>query len=634
MLSRVPKRSAPAPAPASAPRVSLPSVRTARTAFRSALPQALLIAALSALLVARLSPFVAGSEFAVLNQWLTSRPPRNPDARLVLVGVSKEDSDAYETVRATDFPECACAVVARSTIGETVLRAKQAGARVVVLDLMLGQTCPIHQPDHDGPLAAALDLALPGMRTETIITAQANPTPDRLYFTSPPTRFLGPEQDRLLASPVLYNPHGEIRGVRLIQVGAPSLTEQDEAQRKGVELVGENLPPLCLAAFAAYQGDPCEVPVAAQDYLVSSCDLQIPVWPDGRIYLLDPLMARPQSSLHITLINWAGPAGTLPMLSLAAVNTASPSQLAQWFRDKIVIIGSAAERQNTPMPGAVRREWDPYIDQTGERSMSGMEVHAQALDTILQHRFIRPLPTFTVWMVLLAGCLVTSLAFMRFSLPSAAITAVIEVGVLAQVAMWMMRNDVWVYSVIPSSGIALSAVATVLWGYARTRHEAASLAEEVEVRDSTTATLVHDLKQPLSAISGLAAALRATQQSEHADMTSPELVQRIQRQVEQALVDIDSLLMTTGNREVALQPQRFDLAALARDLAVAQSLKSSVHQVQVEWSEDEVWLTADPRYIGRALNNLVDNAIKYWPEGGDRGGASARGARLGRGAGH
>jgi signal transduction histidine kinase len=619
MLSRVPKRSAPLSATVSPRRASLPSLLLGRPApggLRPALPPALLIALFSTLLIARLSPVLSGSEFALLGQWMAHRPPRTPDPHIVLVGIRQEDSDAYETERAAIHPECACAVVPRNRIGETVRRVKQAGARVVVLDLILGQVCPVHNPDHDGPLVAALDEQPVGRKIETIITVKANPTPDRVYFASPPQKYLGPGLDRLLASPVLYNPHGEIRGVRLIQVGSPSLTEQEQARSKGLELVGESVPPLCLAAFVAFQGDPCEVPVAAEDFLVNSCDLRIPVWPDGRIYLMEPFMSRPTTSMHIMLINWAGPAGTIPMLSLSAVNAADPQQLRQWFDGKIVIIGSAAERQNTPMPGAQRREVEPYVDQSGQRSMSGMEVHAQALDTILQHRFLRPLSLPTVWLLLFAACFLTSLAFLRLSLWAASLLAALGLALITWASNWGVSHDVWVYAVLPGAGVGLSAVATGLWGYARSRREAATLAEEVEVRDSTTATLVHDLKQPLAAISGLAAALRATQQSDRADLTSPELVQRIQRQVESALVDIDSLLLTTGAREVVLQPQRFDLAALARDLAVAQSLKSAVHEVRVEAPEGAVWLTADPRYVGRALSNLVDNAIKYWPEGG------------------
>ena len=578
-----------------------------RDAMRDGLKWAVLLAVISALLVARLSPALSIPEFAALGQWMSLRPTRQIDPHIVLVGISKEDADAYEKERPA---ECACAIVKRSAIGETIRRIKQAGSRVIVLDLMLGQACPI--PGHDQALVEALDpQKVPG---EAILTLKANPAPDRVYFSKPPSIFMGPGEPRLVGSPVMYNPLGEIRGVRLIQVGVP--TVQDQRSASGLDLVGETQPPLCLAAYTAYRGDPCEVPVAPLEKLVQCCDTDIPVWPDGRIYLMEPFMPSAAPSMHIMLINWAGPAGAAPMLDLAAVNRATTEQLQAWFMGRIVFIGSSVERQNTPMPGATRAAQPPYLNQAGQASMSGMEVHAQALDTIMQRRFLRPLPVLSVWVLLLACTLLTSLLVMRASLLSAVVGTTLEVGALVVAAMLLVRQDIWLYSVIPSSGIVLSAVATGLWGYARSRHAAATLAEEVEVRETTTAALAHDLKQPLAAISGLAAAIRATQQSEHADMTSPELVQRIQRQVERALADIDDLLMTAAEKELAICPQRFDLAALARDLAVAQSLKSPVHQVEVRSSAAQLWLVADARYIGRALNNLVDNAIKYWPEGG------------------
>jgi signal transduction histidine kinase len=45
-------------------------------------------------------------------------------------------------------------------------------------------------------------------------------------------------------------------------------------------------------------------------------------------------------------------------------------------------------------------------------------------------------------------------------------------------------------------------------------------------------------------------------------------------------------------------------------------MKTSTHTVEVHAAEDGVWVTGDARYLGRALSNLIDNAIKYWPSGG------------------
>ena len=594
----------------------------ARWCFGSTLC-AVLIAVLSTFLVARISSVLTVPEFAVLDYLIASRPPRTPDARIALVGVSKADVDIYENKRSKppepgepDLRTCACATLPRDQIGELITKVKQHGARVVVLDLSLQQACPIR--GHDRKLAYAMD-KVPG--GETILAEVATPTPDQPHFTDPPAVFLGPESaPRLLASPVLFNPHGTVRGVRLIQSG--STAREKEIEEQGMHPEGELFPPLALAAYVAFRGDPCEIPLAGGDGTVTCCDdTSVPVWSDGRIYLMEPFMPRPDYSKHIMLINWTGPAGTIPILDQGAVRSEKEAnKLDKWFQGKIVIIGSDTDRQTTPMAHTARKAGAGAGTEAGEDAalsgMSGIEVHGQALDTLLQHRFLRPLPTSAIWALLLGSCLLTALAFSRLPVLWGIGVAIILPVILLQMERVLLRSDLWVYSVIPTVGLVLSGVATGLWGYTRSRHEAAELAEVVEEHQSRTVTLVHDLKQPLSAISGLAAAIRATQQGDNANMTSPELVMRIQRQVERALADIDDLLINTAGREVALVPQRFDLAALARDLGTAQSLKSTVHNVEVRTSAPEIWMVADPRYLGRALSNLVDNAIKYWPEGG------------------
>ena len=95
-----------------------------------------------------------------------------------------------------------------------------------------------------------------------------------------------------------------------------------------------------------------------------------------------------------------------------------------------------------------------------------------------------------------------------------------------------------------------------------------------------------------------------------------EMVDRIMAQVERALGDIDELLATDPDRELSLHPTEFDIAAFTSDIAVAQGHKSPIHEVEVRAPEGVIPLTGDQRYLGRALSNLMDNAIKYWPEGG------------------
>jgi signal transduction histidine kinase len=181
----------------------------------------------------------------------------------------------------------------------------------------------------------------------------------------------------------------------------------------------------------------------------------------------------------------------------------------------------------------------------------------------------------------------------------------------------LIRRDVWLPAVIPTTAALASAVVSALSGYARVRHTAEELATEAELRDVVTETIVHDLKQPLAAIGALASLLRSRQgRPAEATPDGLDLLERIQQQVDRAVGDIDDLLAASPTRQIGLIRRRFDLLELTREFAAFQSLRSLHHTVEVQTALERLWVNADARYISRVLNNLIDNAIKYWPEGG------------------
>ena len=449
---------------------------------------------------------------------------------------------------------------------------------------------------------------------EVVLAAKTISNPDKVYFRDPAPEFMWGEQShRLIGSPVLYSPRGAIRGVSLIQRGDPS--ERDKTRVEPLECVGRILPPLAVVGYCALMNEPCEI---SEDD-TTACAARgagIPVWPSTTMYLLEPLMRKAVHSNHVMLINWTGPPGTFPMHSFSAIQNASDKRLHSWFDGKLVFVGSGAETEYTPMRGSPAKTYWPYVDQSSEKAMTGLEVHANVADTVMQRRFIRPLPLPLIWVLIVVCSLIVSFAFQRFATWAAVGIALGEAGVLFLAALLLIRSDCWLYVVIPVTAIAITGVVSGLWGYAWSMHEASTLTREAEARDAATQALVHDLKQPLAAISGLAAAIRIMEQADTADEEALELVQRIQGQVERAVEDIDELLMASPDRALPLECRPFDIASLAADLAVTQSLKSTVHDFQVQAPAGGVVLDADPRLVGRAIANLMDNAIKYWPDGG------------------
>jgi signal transduction histidine kinase len=585
-------------------------------------PPTLVVALLITFVACRLSPLLSPLEFSMLDGLFRSRGPVAPDPDIVLVGIERSAIEAYQQKRDADAalsanrdkPKCICDSVSRQEIAALVTKIRGAGARVVVLDVFLTNPCPVQ--GHDSALREALHHG----NGEVILTIDANPIPGKQMVYRPPTTYIDPGRGLILGSPVLYNPRGVIRGVKLIQTG-----EVPEKERQALDPLVDptrTFPALAAAAYAALMGWPRDFPTEVSADLVTCAGHQFPVWAGERICLLNPLMpSRNVESCHALLINWVGPTGSFPMYAASKVLGLRPdvqadaATLKRWFSGKTVFIGSAMDRHTVPVGGASPPVGLPLLDQSAETAMSGVEIHANILDTMLRGRFIWPLSPPAVWFIILACVFLTMATVRSASRPGALAFVALEILGLLLAARVLILHDRWLFTVIPMSATVSSAAVCGFWGYAVATREQMALRRMLRAIDGATATTVHDLKQPLAAIGALAGALRQLQEKGRVADT-PEILQRIQHQVESALGNIDDLLVADPDRPISLNLQSFDLAAAARDLATALALSSPLHDVVVYPEEGPVMVEGDPQLLGRVLNNVIENAIKYSPAGG------------------
>ncbi|MEN6402146.1 MAG: CHASE2 domain-containing protein [Armatimonadia bacterium] len=564
-------------------------------------PAAVVFAFVITFLCCRAAPLLSPPEFSILDKWFQLRPPRQIHHDIALIGIETEEIEAFreQKLRGQQPATCTCMNVRRDKLATVIKAVKLAGAKVVGLDMVFEVPCQ----DHDPKLLAALE-----MPQETVVVSCTSPTPGKFNFLE--TISFQRLKRPIISSPVLYSPRGVVHGVRLIQRD-PVATPPAPVALCIVR------PPFALACYAAYRGHEEALPEELSDNLVECAGTQIPVWTCERVILLPPRQTHEEDckSKHAMLINWAGNIGTFPMYSMRRVLQASAAEQREWFGGKIVLIGTLQDQQLAPVGRPAREVKYPLLSQAGLKAMTGMEVHANALDMVMQGRYMRPVPLWLVWLIIFGASLGTITVF-RYLHPARAVAlALAGLLVLVVAAQVLSRMDYWLYSFIPFVAIFLSGISGAVWADACGRRTAANLAQDIEARDVATLTLVHDLKQPLVAINSLAQVLRMQEKKGSASLT-PELVERIQEQVHAALGDIDGLLIVDPNRDLPLRRSSFDLAALAHDLATTQGLKSPVHKVEVQAPEEGVRVDADPRYLGRALNNLLDNAIKYWPDGG------------------
>lgn len=195
------------------------------------------------------------------------------------------------------------------------------------------------------------------------------------------------------------------------------------------------------------------------------------------------------------------------------------------------------------------------------------------------------------------------------------------------------RAEAWQRSaVLAAILVTIGALAWALGGrlsqlYQRAldaRAEAERLAGElrraVSTRDDFLASAAHDLRNPLSAIRGAAdllerAAARGEVPRERLDAGIGH-IQSASRRIAGMLDAFLDLAQLEHGRPLELRKELQDVASLAREVAAQWQQASTRHRVHLAAPDELVALVDGPR-LQRVMDNLVGNALKYSPEGGD-----------------
>jgi PAS domain S-box-containing protein len=157
---------------------------------------------------------------------------------------------------------------------------------------------------------------------------------------------------------------------------------------------------------------------------------------------------------------------------------------------------------------------------------------------------------------------------------------------------------------------------------ARLLHEAN---ESIRLRDDFLAMASHDMRTPLQAIlSNLQLAIRRLDgagpdaPAERREALGENLARAVQTtQRLSALVgDLLDVAMLRSGRDIGLEVGEFNLVEVATRIADAHGSQAPAHRLRVE-GPAEVTVRSDRVRVERVLDNLVANAVKYSPDGGD-----------------
>ena len=161
----------------------------------------------------------------------------------------------------------------------------------------------------------------------------------------------------------------------------------------------------------------------------------------------------------------------------------------------------------------------------------------------------------------------------------------------------------------------------------RERHLVGELQELDRYKGELIATISHELKTPLSSIVGHAELLTDLDTG----IGSVEAIARNARRLDrlvQNLLDYSALQQSRAH-----EPRPVDLRALgvaSVELVAVQAERGGL-ALMLDVPSDPVWVDADPEELGTVVDNLLGNAVKYTPRGGEvtlRVGADTEGVHL------
>lgn len=147
------------------------------------------------------------------------------------------------------------------------------------------------------------------------------------------------------------------------------------------------------------------------------------------------------------------------------------------------------------------------------------------------------------------------------------------------------------------------------------QQQAEELAGEKAEREAFISLIAHELKNPLAVLKlHIARLQRGKGTKQHAPIfqTMAVSADRLQRLVDDLL---DASRIATGHFSVVLAP--VDVVAAVREVTREQQALTQRHRIRFVAERDELTCPLDRQRLAQALSNLISNAIKYSPDGGD-----------------
>jgi signal transduction histidine kinase len=271
------------------------------------------------------------------------------------------------------------------------------------------------------------------------------------------------------------------------------------------------------------------------------------------------------------------------------------------IRDKIVFVGAEGKWQK-----------DELITPFG--AMPGAEAHLNALNALLHGEFLKDLsPLFRGALIILAVLVGFGLWFSIRS-PWLCLLALGAVDVAVPFcALWFYDyQNLYLPCLAPLLALNSNVLFCLVADFTFVRIERAELRSTLQTRDELTHMIVHDLRSPLTVVTGYVDVLDHLA-SDKLSRDEAECITGAKRGADD-MRDMISTLLDVGRLEAGempLQLQDHDVAQIAREAANRFTPVLRARTLRCEMTPTPVLVSCDANIIRRILENLISNALKF-----------------------
>ena len=276
-------------------------------------------------------------------------------------------------------------------------------------------------------------------------------------------------------------------------------------------------------------------------------------------------------------------------------------QSGEVLRNKIVVVGAEGKWQKDELA-------------TPFGPMPGAELHLNALNALLHGEFLTELsPLARLGVIILAALLGAALSFgvrspwLRLLVLGGAVTA------SPFVALWFYdRPGIYLPCLAPLLALNANVLLGLVSDFTFARIEQARLRNTLAKRDDLTHMIVHDLRSPLTIVTGYIDALKRMASAKFTP-TEAKYIAQAQRGADN-MRDMITTLLDVGRLEAGQMPLRLethDFGQVAREAAERFAPVLGNRVLNCEVPPAPCFISCDSDVIRRVLENLISNALKF-----------------------